>query len=124
MSALIKMLYDLTMIGENKLKKSEASKSKEIFANIFILIKNPTNTERALWNLAQNKVREIAQKQPVSVVKEIMRIINLTTSNDILIGITKIARGLTKRKLSDITAAAYIQSSVDTGILFLKDAFK
>jgi hypothetical protein len=53
-----------------------------------------------------------------------MRIINLTTSNDIFIGMTKIARGLTERGLNDIIAAAYIQSSVDTGTLFLRGASK
>jgi hypothetical protein len=48
MSALTKVLHDLTMVSDDKLKKNEANKNKEIPANIFILIKNLINTERAL----------------------------------------------------------------------------
>jgi hypothetical protein len=52
MFILTKVLHNLIMISEDKLKKSEASENKKILANIPILIKNLTNTERVLWNLA------------------------------------------------------------------------
>jgi hypothetical protein len=57
-------------------------------------------------------------------MEEVIQAIKLITPDKILRAMNKIAKGLTKSKLSDITVVAYIQSSVNTGTLFLRAVTK
>jgi hypothetical protein len=47
-STLAEVLHDLTIISEEKLAKSEDNNFMETLVKILILIKNPTNIEKAL----------------------------------------------------------------------------
>jgi hypothetical protein len=76
--------------------------------------------EKALWDLTISKVKEIATNQPVSVIRNMVQVISSTSSEGILKAVTSIIRGLVRSGLDNTNAAAYIQSLVNIGNLFLK----
>lgn len=117
---LSEILQGLAVVGEEKQAAREDSGAADVLVKMPIPIEKPTGTESALWDLMQSKVRGIAYKQPVSVAENVQKAIGLTTLEEILEALNKLASGLSQSKLNNTTAAAYIQSAVDTGSLFLR----
>jgi hypothetical protein len=114
------VLQGLAVVGQEKLGKVEDSGLKTTISHIRNPIQKPNQMEKALWDLTISKVKGIATNQPVSVARNVAQVISSTSSEGILKAVTSIARGLARSGLDDTNAAAYIQSSVDTGNLFLR----
>jgi len=58
------------------------------------------------------------------MTRNMTQVISSTSSEGILKTVTSITRGLVRSGLDNINAAAYIQSLVDIGNLFLKEVTK
>jgi hypothetical protein len=114
------VLQGLAVVGQEKLGKMEDSGMKTTISPIRNPIQKPNQMEKALWELTISKVKGIALNQPVSMARDVAQVISSTSSEGILKAVTSIAKGLARSGLDNTNAAAYIQSSVDTGNLFLR----
>jgi len=115
------VLRELKVVTEEKLADRQDSGSERTSPTpIRNPIPSPNTTEQALWRLTMSKVEGIAKQRPVSVASEVMDAINTVAPETILQTMTALAAGLAKSGLNDTNAAAYIQSSIDTGNLFLR----
>jgi hypothetical protein len=125
MAELAAVLRGLAIVGEEKLMKRERSGSqKPAPTPIPNPISKPNTTKQVLWNFTLSKVRGIAEQRPVSIASGVMQTIGSVNPKNVLSGMNTLAAGLARSGLNNTNAAAYIQSSVDIGTLFLRGAFK